>query len=119
MERSAGFPGCTFRRLWRAWGRASNLSRTTSFVNVHPIEIEANLVTVIEVDAALRGGPVGAHAGRLGRRVTLAPAVEAGGGVGALGQRKEGPDGVRRRDGGGQERRQQDRPPGAEGQVAG
>src|SRR5215468_2966967 len=98
MERRGRFAGYAFRRLWRAWGGATNPSTRTSFVKFHPIEIQMNFLALAAVDTALRRRPVRSHSGGHDRLVTVAPPVEAGGGVGSLGQGQEGVDGVRRGD---------------------
>src|SRR5580692_2559051 len=110
MERGSALPGCAFRRLWTAWGRASNPSTTTSFMRMHPIEIQENILALMVVHAPLGGGAVGADAGSVGRLRGragggLAPAVEACRRVRALGQGEEGADRVRSGEGGGEQHR--------------
>src|SRR6185312_4951868 len=91
MERLPGFPACTFRRLWKAWGARGNRSESTSFMNVHPIEIRPDFSTLPAVRATLRRRPVGTDAGRVLRPAAPPPPVEACGGIGLRREGQERP----------------------------
>src|SRR5690349_19640067 len=107
MERDRWAAASVFRPLWTACGESSGACETTSFMSIHLFGISRNFVARSGVDAALRCRSVRTHAGGV-RNAAVAPAVEACGGVGALGEGQEGARRVRRCDEGGQEHARED-----------
>ena len=84
MDRLDAVPACLFRGLWKAWGRASKPSLSTFFVNIHLAEIKRNFVTLTKVRTTFGRGAIRAYTRGLIRDLTMAPAMESGGGISPL-----------------------------------